>query len=149
MLITRSSEPCGRAHKWSLNDCKIQVLLCAFLKCICISPELQQENCSCLHKHFHEFWKPNLYLYVHNYHNGNNCRWFVNSKSLPSWDFFIPNFCYHNLLINILCKQIPFIDILRAKRKIRWSIYSHNIFVYLSNRKIAVCSGIENFILVN
>lgn len=53
MLITRSTEPCGFGLiKCSLNDWKIQVLLSAILKYICVSQELQQENCSCLHKCF-------------------------------------------------------------------------------------------------
>lgn len=88
MLITRSTEPCGfRITKWSLNDWKTQVLLCAILKCIFVSQELQQENCSWFHKYFYELLKSNLYLYVYNYHNSNNCRWCMNLKILPSWDF--------------------------------------------------------------
>lgn len=53
ILITRSIEPCGFGLiKWSLHDWKIQGLLSALLKCICVSQELQQENCSWLYKCF-------------------------------------------------------------------------------------------------
>lgn len=53
MVITRSTELCGFGlTAWSLNGWKIQVLLSASLKCICISQELQRENCSWLHKYF-------------------------------------------------------------------------------------------------
>ena len=45
MLITRRTEPCGFGLiMWSLSDWKIQVLLSAVLKCICVSQELQQRE---------------------------------------------------------------------------------------------------------
>lgn len=112
---------------------KIQVLLCAILKCICVNGKISRELL--LVSYFYELLKYNLYLYVHNYYNANNYRWYANSKFLLSWDFFIPNFCYHNLFISILCKQIAFTNTFRAKEKILRNTYCRYISAYISNGK--------------